>query len=79
MADYTTGTVPAESWLCKLFEHVFNCSITSCQIVQARFAISEHLECVVQCILRCQNTSRFVFKKSDYSYFYTRSIRTPNL
>jgi len=31
MANHTAGTVPAESWFCKLFEHVFNCSITSCQ------------------------------------------------
>jgi hypothetical protein len=68
MVNYTAGTIPVESWFCILFEHVFNCSITSCQIVQARLAIGEHLESVVKCILGCQNTSRFVFKKSDCSY-----------
>jgi hypothetical protein len=72
MANCTAGNVPAESWFCKLFEHVFNCSITSCQVVKTRLANSEHPDCVVHRILEWQDTSHFEFKMSSRVVgFYT--------
>jgi hypothetical protein len=67
--DHTAGTVPAESWFCKLSEHVFNCSITSCQIVESRLANSEDLmDYYMHGVPNWQNSSCFASQKNDRSY-----------